>query len=387
MTDLSKIDPQVDAGSDTLARYHYQAEVTLPFCLSCALDDEIITVIPEHLEDVALETRGKWRFVQIKSKDPELGLWKLSDLLGSKGALRSMYRTFQQTRGAPVQLELILEGAPKKDDSIQCLKSDGDHRDVKLITAVSKAFNISSEEAYEFVNCVTLGKPPAPRQDIKAANLQLMNVQNRALNYAEVESIYERLIGDIERAMRAEPLGLEWPRYVINAESGTSDISQKLNAKRLTKEHLKQIVKPLLSPPRQLLKRITDTTSDFISLLERKLMIGGATPELIDHARNLHANAQMRMYNLQAMSIYSDEEIVEDLNIRLQNYVSAKKALYKTSPTPAIDTWSALLSEFSANPSVVDPDRVMYADPLLLLGQVCALADLCIVDWGLADAS
>jgi hypothetical protein len=29
---------------------------------------------------------------------------------------------------------------------------------------------------------------------------------------------------------------------------------------------------------------------------------------------------------------------------------------------------------------------VMHADPMLLLGQVCALSNLCIFDWGLANA-
>jgi len=386
MTDPYQIVPRVDAGSDTFARYHYQAEVILPFCLHCALDNEITAVIPEHLEDVALETKNKWRFIQIKSKDPELGLWKLSTLLTPNGALRSLYRTFQQTRGVPTQLELILEGACGKNDPIQYLKYGNDHGEIKLVSDVSKGLVISNEEAHQFLSCVTLGKPPPPRQNIRAANILLMNYQNRMLSHAQIEPLYESLIGVIERAMRADPLGVEWPSYV--AKSLTSmDASKKLEAKRLSKDYLKQIIQPLLSPPRQLLKRITDTTSDSISLLERKLMVGGATPEIINTARTLMANAQVCIYNLKAQSIFSDEAVFDDLDIRLQSYATAKKALHKSSKYPAIDTWDSLLTEFTNNPVVIDPDRVMHADPMLLLGQVCALADLCKLDWGVADAN
>lgn len=386
MTNPMDIRPLVDAGSDTLARYHYQAEVILPYCLACALGDEIITVIPEHLEDVALETSDKWRFIQVKTKDPETGLWKLSNLLGPGGALNSLHRTFQQTREAKIQLELILEGTPSRDNPIQCLKFNGDHEDTKLISEVSKALKITTTDASEFISHVILGKSPAPRQNIMATNIQLLYAQNRELTYTEVDSIYERLVAEIERAMRAEQLGPEWPRYIINPANDVSEEARKLAAKKLTKVRLREIVKPLLSPEKQLLKRITDSTSESISLLERKLANGGATKEIINSAGRLHANAQSYIFSRQAMSMYSSEAPIEDLNVRLETYVSAKNALYKSSPTPAIETWNALLGEFTANPSKIDPNNIMKADPMLLLGQVCELADSCLVDWGIANA-
>ena len=76
-----------DWGSDTLMRFRYQAEVTLPYCLSVLTSqNKILAVIPEHLEDIALKTDDGWRFLQVKTRDPERGLWKASELFTKKGA-------------------------------------------------------------------------------------------------------------------------------------------------------------------------------------------------------------------------------------------------------------------------------------------------------------
>ena len=110
--------PESDAGSDTVARFRYQAEVTFPLCLECALGGDIVAVIPEHFEDIAVEYGTRWRFLQVKSRNPERGMWKLADLLGEGGALRSLYRTYQQTRDVDATLEVLLEGASQRGDPI-----------------------------------------------------------------------------------------------------------------------------------------------------------------------------------------------------------------------------------------------------------------------------
>lgn len=125
MTDPGSLEPVRDAGSDTFDRYLYQAEVTFPFCLECALGGEIKAVVPEHLEDIALEYERRWRFIQVKSRDPERGLWTLADLLGSSGALQSLYKTHRLTIGSNATLELLLEGATKAKDPIRHLLRDG----------------------------------------------------------------------------------------------------------------------------------------------------------------------------------------------------------------------------------------------------------------------
>src|ERR671919_692299 len=89
------VTPPDDTGSDTFRRFRYQAEVAFPFCLDTALIGNVISVIPEHLEDLAIEfADGSWRIIQIKTRDPGQAPWTLATLLGGDGgAFRSLLRT------------------------------------------------------------------------------------------------------------------------------------------------------------------------------------------------------------------------------------------------------------------------------------------------------
>ena len=45
-TDPKYIEPPDDSGSDTYARYRYQAKIIFPFVLSCGMGHDIVSVIP-----------------------------------------------------------------------------------------------------------------------------------------------------------------------------------------------------------------------------------------------------------------------------------------------------------------------------------------------------
>lgn len=384
MIDPKEIQPQVDAGSDVLRRFRYQAEITLPYCLSCSLGSEILSVIPEHLEDIAIECESRWRFIQVKTRNPERGLWRLSDLFVQGGALRSLFRTHKQISEVVVTLELLLEGATKPGDLIENLRSDGNRNDPGLVSAVADKLEIGEKDAISFLDRVVLHKPPPLRLNIKDSNLRLIHEQNSSLTHPEVLAIYEKLISEIERAMRADSLGPEWPGYVLHPSNRPSGFSERLAAKRITRARLKGLVAPLTSRPKHLLQRVTDSTTTSISELERKLVTGGATDRIIERARMLHSNAQAHLFTFQAGTLYPVHDLVEDLNQRLETHVVAKIALYQSSLRPAIDIWDSLLNEFTTNASVIDPNSVMNADPMLLIGHICELADMCVVDWGMA---
>ena len=54
--------------------------------------DGIAAVVPEHHEDIALDCGPSWRYLQVKSRELDLGLWTLAQLLKKRGALRSGVR-------------------------------------------------------------------------------------------------------------------------------------------------------------------------------------------------------------------------------------------------------------------------------------------------------
>ena len=165
--------PDRDWGSDTLARFRYQAEVTLPYCVSALLsENDIVAVVAEHLEDIALKTKTGWRFLQVKSRNPERGLWRAADLFVKGGALRSLYRTYLATGGEEHSLELVLEGAVKTDDVIATLRPHQDRS--ALVPMVMDKLNATQASAEDFLRRVTLDQSAPHRTDIHATNARLV---------------------------------------------------------------------------------------------------------------------------------------------------------------------------------------------------------------------
>jgi hypothetical protein len=386
MSNPLDLTPSTDAGSDTAARYRYQAEVTLPLCLHCALGKEILSVIPEYFEDVCLETVDGWRFIQIKSRDPGLGLWGIADLLAKDGALRSLYRTHKQIEEISATLELVLEGATRRKDLIQELTSSGNHANPDLLRRVAEALEIPVPSVELFLRRVVLAGAPAPREFIKRQNVSLIQEQNVSLPHTKVMGIYESLMSEVERAMRAESIGPNWPAYVTRHSDGDRDKQERLKAKRLTRELLIRKVAPLSSPPKKLLTKAVDSTTAHISPLETKLSMGGATDAIIQLARDLRASSQAHLFDYQATHLFANEDLIADLNQRLKVYAVSKAAQYASADKPAINVWNSLLTELTANAAGIDLQGIMNEDPMLLLGQICDLSDNCVVDWGHAHA-
>jgi hypothetical protein len=373
---------RLDAGADTIARFHFQAELSAPLCFRCAVDPEIVAVLPEYLEDVALECTWGWRFIQIKSRDPELGIWRLSLLLGESGALRSLYRTFVQTMEKSVRLELILEGAIKRNDPIANLLSGGDRTDSTLVSKVATALEITEDEARKFLSKVYLHERPVAREGIEASNLRVLHQQAPRRGHDEVLPVYNKMIDEILRAMRAAPIGELWPSYVVDPVSAPTQEQQRIQNKRITKEQIKGILSDVLGPPGVLLRRLTDSESTPASVLEEKLRVGGAPEDIITHARVLRFEAERRIVEMSAGSATSVELEVEDLRTRLEVFAVAERTVNAQKSNPAPEIWNGLVKTLGIAAAGLDPAHVLRRDPMLLLGEICELAQRCRFNFG-----
>ncbi|MDE0000532.1 MAG: dsDNA nuclease domain-containing protein [Rhodospirillaceae bacterium] len=374
--------PDSDWGSDTLARFRYQAEVTLPYCLSALLyENDIRAVVAEHLEDIALETTTGWRFLQVKSRNPERGLWKASDLLAKKGgALRSLYRTYLLTKGEDHSLELVLEGALKTNDLIMALRPQQDR--TPLLPVVMEKLDATKESAEDFLRRVTLNESASHRTTIHATNARLLHVHAPSLTLPELEALHSSLLHEIENAMRCEPFGALWPQSVVHPEERSPLTEQRLQAKTLDANRMPKIVELLSSAERPLLKRLVQSGSTPFSSLTQKLIVGGATPALIERARNLQANAQHHRLLRAATSVSMVDAQLTDLHERIGTYVDTAAAIHASSPNPAIGMWDNLLERFSSHAAKIDQNNLLRADPMLLMGESCILSDQCVFDWG-----
>ena len=302
-----------DWGSDTLSRFRYQAEATLPYCLSMlSSNDGILAVIPEYLEDIALETECGWRFLQVKTRNPERGLWTVSHLFSRKGgALRSLYRTYLLTKPEKPSLELLLEGAVKTQDPIQALYPRQD-RD-PLVSKVVENFGATRAEAEDFLGLVTLNDSLTDRAAIHATNGRLIHEKARSLTQPELEALHTSLLSEIERAMRCEPLGPWWPRSIIHPNRRSTLDAERLRYKTLDPPRLSQIAASLSQEERPLLRRFVEPTGRAGSPLVQKLLSGGAPQTIIDDARTLRANAMRQHFVRDSLNLEDQSAVLNDL--------------------------------------------------------------------------
>ena len=378
---MTEVTLERDAGSDTLARFHYQAEITLPFCVSALLfENDIEAVIAEHLEDIALRTKSGWRFLQVKSRNPERGLWRAADLFAKGGALRSLYRTYLLTEGQDHSLELVLEGAVKTDDPIRTLRPDQDRS--QLVPMVMDKLKTTQAAAEDFLRRVILNESASHRTVIHATNARLLHQHAPSLTQPELESLHNSLLEEIKKAMRCEPLGALWPRCVVHPERRFGTAEERLTAKTLDAIRLSVIAEPLTSSGRPLLKHLVEPGSRPVSALTQKLLLGGATSNLIERARNLQANALHLRLVRTAQKVAPDDALVTDLHERIRTYADTAAAMHQSSPQPAIDMWSYLLDRFGTHAAEIDRHNLVRADPMLLMGESCILSDECVFDWG-----
>jgi hypothetical protein len=156
-------------------------------------------------------------------------------------------------------------------------------------------------------------------------------------------------------------------------------------AKRISRSAARELLEAITVGARPLLRRIVDTTSQ-PSVLEEKLLAGGATQAIIDDAKSLRANASIRRLEYFASSISDDTSALDDLRERLRIATNGYVAEHSPGPKAAAVIWNRLRPELLASAASVDPDRIFRQDGHLLLGEVCEMADECLTDWGRGDA-
>ena len=370
-----------DWGTDTLRRFRYQAEIAVPYCLAAASDkDGIAAVIPEHHEDIALDCGSSWRFLQVKSRNLDLGLWTLAQLLKKGGALRSLYRTHICVGGQDHTLELVLEGAPKSTDLIMHLRNGEDRSE--LVPRVASALQISEDNAETFLDRVVLNAAPAPRDSIAAQNRDLIHSQAPNLTWPEVAGLRERLLGEIERAMRADRIGPLWPRSIVRPSRRSAEAVARLEAKTLSGDLLRSILSSSIGTPQPVLRRLVEPGGGPLTPLHRKLMFGGAGATIIDQARNLQANARREHLIRSAQGKRVDSAHLDDLHQRIETHATARVEIHANLEKPAPRIWADLVELFDSRVASIDRGGILQRDPMLLLGEACDLSDGCVFGWG-----
>jgi hypothetical protein len=377
--------PPDDSGSDTFRRYCYQAHVAFPFCLKCALGEDILSVVAEHVEDVAIEEVDKWRFLQVKTRNPELGPWRLSHLTSTGGALHSAFRSHKVLPDVSLTIEILLEGSISPKDEINLLRSEEGRRRPELCEKIQQALGIDPQDCESFMSRIRLTPGLPSRDSIVDRNLRLLG--NHASNsvHAAILAMYERAIMKIYDAMQGL-LDENWFELILSSTELSDDAAKTFEAKRLTRDALQEALSAALAPSKPLLKRILDQDAGPPSVLEQKLLVGGAPPAIIATAKSLRANAAIEEFENAATTLWGEDNVLDDVRERLRMRVESIAAVHAEAPRPAVPVWATLIERLPGWAPTVDQYWTFRRDPDLLLGEICQMADLCQIDWGQASA-
>lgn len=376
--------PPDDTGRTTYERFRYQAHVAFRFCLEAATRGDVLAVVCEHFEDVAVERSDGWRLMQIKTRDAELPPWKLGDLLGQSGALRGLHRTHKAlndlNRGShDCRLEARLEGAVAHGDQAEALTFQGDGATRDVIDRCAQRLEITAAEAADFLSKVTVIDHEPPRELIAAVMRDLLRRAAPGLSGVQVDAIYQTVFSKIEDAMEGKLLADQFPAMLVQPTTVDEAAQKLVEAKRLDRDTLVDLFGELTAS-KALLDQIADPALLTATALERKLRLAGADDAVVEDAKTLRANAAIREAEILSASYSDQEALLGDVRARLKIVANSVAATVGDPPGPTV--WAGVMSRLPAEAQSVDQSRLFDADQMLLLGELCQISDLCDFGWG-----
>ena len=389
MVDPINLTPPDDTGSDTFGRFCYQAYVAFRYCLACAFDEEVVSVIPEHFEDIAVEYPNRWVFLQIKTRNLERGPWRLADLLAADGgALHSLYRTHRELAKTSIDYLVVacLEGAINPKDDINCLLTPEGREDNGLRQRICDRLKMPLNECDEFLARVRL-RPGEPSRDlIVERNLRLLGAHSPTTQYGKLNLIHDSVVRRIFTAMESRVSGDEWPLAAFDVDQVSEAARNNVRQKRLNADLLRPLFGELTAPNRPLLQRIADPIGRVPSVIEEKLLAAGATPQIVSDAETLRANANAWWYQSAAATLQDNHAVMDDLRLRLQMRFNSVIARHVGLPAPANQVWGDLFDLLNRQAGTIDSSDSFLQDPDLLLGEICSMTDECLLEWGQSGA-
>ena len=269
-----EIIPSNDTGADVYQRYRYQAKLAVPYCVACALNKDVLSVVPEHIEDLAIEYNWGWLFIQVKTRDLCLGPWKLTDVLRKpSGGLRGLFRTYKLLKSINnIKLELHIEGAVKRNDFLEELLTQNKQHSDLIIAKVALKLELNEMEAASFLSLVQVLERE-PRNVIKQHNKAKILEISPTLTGAEADQIQEKIIQEVSRSMELERVGTGWPKFVCTPLLPSHIELEKVSAKRITADKLKHITELLTGKSTKHLQHTTKSIEKETKETEKRIFL------------------------------------------------------------------------------------------------------------------
>lgn len=382
------------SGTETFARYRWQAKQAVRLWLTCLQDraDTPIAVVCEHVEDVVVVLVGGVRFAQLKTRDR--GSWTDNQLCSPDGAMKSLARSYNEAKKVGLHevstFEAWLEGPMSSVKTTVAFFRDPTTA-TKEIRAKIVAFGLPKKDLDHFLSRVRVEANQPPQAHIDATILLVMGALWPTLPNAAKLELYERLLSAAEAA-QASQAPPENVRRQLQAALKAADEGplHELGHQVLPRASIRAMTPPTAHATQQeLLSRLD--AGEYSSALEMKMLAGGASEESVAEAKQLRADAEVER-QLLLSSRLSAEEDLERLagTVLVLANATASKARQQAVANPLIAhepaqfIASELLSQ-PANLSALDSRQLFGRDPLHIYGLLCQLSDECKFWWGRDD--
>jgi hypothetical protein len=219
-----------------------------------------------------------------------------------------------------------------------------------------------------------------------ARNLRLLGTQAKHLHFHELLGIHTNVVQVIAETMAVRVTEFGWFEAAFSGDGASARAQEIYEHKRFDRDRLQPLFGQAGRSPSALLRRVVDGREKQPTVLEEKLLAGGADDETVKMARLLRANSLVREYEDYYSSLYDRSAILEDVRVRLEYRHRSLVSQHGQSPAPAMSVWNELVRQLPGWASIVDRQGLFGCDDALLLGEICEMAELCRIDWGVADA-
>lgn len=380
---LEETTPPDETGLDTFQRFAYQAHIAFQYCLDCYFKGDVLAVVVEHFEDVVIEEATVLRFLQIKTRNPDRGLWTFRDLCEEGGALRSLLRSHRALKDVEesreIRYEIFLEGSGKKKE-FEGLRVGGNGPTERQVALCCDKLGIEQGEAEELLSRVTVRDGQPLRDMIEARNVENVIRAAGHLSGEDIRNIVKETVELIKTAMLAEIDPDDWTRGLLAPDTLEDEARNAFERKRIQREVLQPILSRLEGGDADLLATVADEKLLTATALERKMRAANATQEVIRMAKEYRARATIRVAAYRASTLFDTGAVLDDLDTRLLD-LARTVAEQVGSSDKATEIWGRLHERTHQNPSALDRRGALDADAILLLGQICDLSDRCLFRW------
>ncbi|HZT66510.1 MAG TPA: dsDNA nuclease domain-containing protein [Acidimicrobiales bacterium] len=389
--DASQIPGGDPSGSDTFARYRYQAKLTLLHWLGTLMPDGPRSVYAEHHEDILLEYDDRLVFIQVKTRVSTAGYWTADIVCSDGGGIDSLCRAYAVAKDSPCSFQLHLEGSASPSSTtasfIRDCSSAGNALRARVQALLEAALGHEVHaELDDFLARLRVVPNQPARADIDARCIRMLGRLTPGTPAGDVEDLYHRLLQIVEEAQEAsdtgfgpDATGIEFlAAHLTHLIGAGTDESLVAAAKRLTRDRLTGLV-PVDQPSSAallLIERLLEARP--LTALEEKLIAAGANESVVQDARRLRALAEPRRLELLA-GPDAHATRLEDVSNRVLVHARAVAQLCRTAGQTTDDLWARLVTETGL--ADTDQGGLFNGDRQSLVGLLCCLSDECLFPW------